>query len=66
MVWDWYTHPMHDGHPYTREHQPLMQKEEAGFSGGFVTIRVGSSLCSRAHQPRYVMTPPKSLHPTYP
>ena len=51
MRWDWYTCPMYDGCPYTREHLPLMQQEEASFSGGLVTIHVGSSLHRRAHQP---------------
>ena len=66
MGWDWYTCPMYDGCPYTRECQTLMQQEEASFGGGLVTVHVGSSLCRRAHQQRFVMTPPKSLHPTYP
>ena len=43
-----------------------MQREEAGFSGGLVTIRVGLSLCRRARQPQFFVTPPKSLHPTNP
>ena len=50
MGWDWYTCPMYDGCPYTRECQPLMQQEEASFGGGLMTIHVGSSLCRRAHQ----------------
>ena len=66
MGWDWYTCPMYDGCPYTREHQPLMRREEASFGGGLVTVCVGSSLHRRAHQLRFVVTPPKSLHPTYP
>ena len=66
MGWDWYTWPVYDSCPYTRECQPLMQREEAGFGGGLVTIHVGLSLHRRAHQPRFVMPPPKSLHPTYP
>ena len=66
MGWDWYTCPVYDSCPYTREHQPLTQQEEASFGGGLVTIRVGLSLHRRAHQPQFVMTPPKSLHPTYP
>ena len=57
---------MYDGYPYTREHQPLMQQEEVGFGGGLVTVCIGWSLCRRARQPRFVMIPPKSLHPTYP
>ena len=51
MGWDWYTCPMYDGCPYTRECQPLMQREEAGFGGGLMTICVGSSLHRRACQP---------------
>ena len=66
MGWDWYTCPVYDGCPYTRECQPLMQQEEASFSGGLMTIRVGSSLRKRECQPRFAMTPPKSLHSTYP
>ena len=66
MGWDWYTCPMYDGCPYTREHQPLMQREEASFCGGLMTILVGSSLHRRACQLQFVMIPPKSLHPTYP
>ena len=57
---------MYDGCPYTRECQPLMQREEASFGGGLVTICVGPSLHRRAHQPQFVVTPPKFLHPTYP
>ena len=37
----WYTCPMYDGCPYTREHQLLMQQEEAGFGGGLMTVHVG-------------------------
>ena len=66
MGWDWYTCPVYDSCPYTREHQPQMQREEAGFSGGLMTIHVGFSLCRRAHQPQFVVTPPRSLYPTYP
>ena len=51
MEWDWYTCPMYDGCPYTRERQPLIQREEASFGGGLVMVCVGSSLCRRAHQP---------------
>ena len=52
--------------PIHKEHQPLMQWEEAGFGGGLVTIHVGLSIHRRAHQLWFAMTPPKSLHPTYP
>ena len=31
---------VHDGCPYTREHQSLMQWEEVGFSGGLVTFHM--------------------------
>ena len=48
--WDWYTCPVYDGCPYTRECQPLMQREEASFDGGLMTVCVGSSLCRRTHQ----------------
>ena len=51
MGWDWYTCPMYDSCPYTREQQPLMRREEAGFGGGLMTVHVGSSLHRRAHQP---------------
>ena len=43
-----------------------MQREEAGFGGGLVTVCVGSSLRRMVRQSRFVMTPPKSLHPTGP
>ena len=66
MGWGWYTSPMYDGCPYTREHQPLTWWEEASFSGGLMTVHVGSSLHRRIHQPRFVIPPPKSLLPTYP
>ena len=66
MGWGWYTCPMYDGCPYTRECQPLMWQEEASFCGGLMTIHVGSSLCRRVHQPWFVVPPPKSLLPTYP
>ena len=66
MGWDWYTCPMYDGCPYTRECQSLMQREEASFGGGLVTVHVDSSLHRRAHQLQFVMTPPKSPYPTYP
>ena len=36
------------------------------FSGGLVTICIGSSLHRRACQPQFVVIPPKSLHPTDP
>ena len=48
---------MYDSCPYTREHQPLMQQEEAGFGGGLMTIHVGSSLCRRAHQLQFAIPP---------
>ena len=41
MGWGWYTCPMNDSCPYTRECQPLMQQEEVGFSEGRVTFHVG-------------------------
>ena len=66
MGWDWYTCPVYDGCPYTRECQPLMQREEASFGGGLMTIHVGSSLCRRACQLQFAMTLPKSLYPTDP
>ena len=66
MGWDWYTCPMYDSCPYTREFQPLMQQEEAGFSGGLMTVHVGSSLRKRGHQLQFDAPPPKSLLPTYP
>ena len=66
MGWGLYTCPMYDSCPYTREQQPLMQQEKTSFSGGLMTILVGSSLCRRVHQPRFVVPPPKSLLPTYP
>ena len=40
--------------------------EEASFSGGLMTVCVGSSLCRRARWSWFVVTPPKSLHPTCP
>ena len=52
--------PIHKGMPTSD-----MQREEASFSGGLLTIHVGSSLHRRAHQLQFVMTPPKSLHPTW-
>ena len=66
MGWDWYTCPVYDSCPYTREHQPLTQQEEAGFGGGLMTIHVGSSLHRRVCQPLFVIPPSKSLLPTYP
>ena len=50
MGWGWYTCPMYDSCPYTREHQSLVQQEEASFGGGLMTIHVGSSLHRRIHQ----------------
>ena len=64
--WDWYTCPVHDSYPYTREHQPLMQQKKLVLVGGLVTVCVGSSLHRRACQLQFVVIPPKSLHPTYP
>ena len=66
MGWGWYTCPMYEGCPYTREHQSLMQLEEVCFGGGHVTIHIGSSLHKRGHQPRFDAPPPKSRLPTYP
>ena len=66
MGWGWYTCPVYDSWPYTREHQPLTQQEEASFGGGLITIHVGLSLCRRVHQLRFVVPSPKSLLPTYP
>ena len=66
MGWDWYTCPMYDACPYTRECQLLMQQEEAGFGGGLMTIHVGLSLCRKGHQLQLGVPPPKSLLPTYP
>ena len=66
MGWGWYTCPMYDGCPYTRECQPLTQQEEASFGGGLMTIPVDSSLHRRVHQPQFVVPLPKSLHSTYP
>ena len=66
MGWGWYTCPMYDGCPYTRECQSLTQREEASFGGGLVTIRIGSSLLRRGCQPWFDAPHPKSLHPTYP
>ena len=57
---------MYDSCPYTRECQPLMQQEEASFSGGLMTIHVGSSLCRWGCQPQFGIPPHKSLLPTYP
>ena len=65
MVWDWYTCPMYDSCPYTRECQSLMQQEEASFGGGIMTVHVSSSLC-RGRQPQFGTPPPKSLLATYP
>ena len=38
MEWGWYTCPVYDSCPYTREFQSLMQQEEVGFGGGLVTF----------------------------
>ena len=62
MGWGWYTCPVYDGCPYTRECQPLMRRE-ASF-GGLLTIHVGLSLRRRVHQPQFVIPLPKSLLPT--
>ena len=43
-----------------------MQQEEASVGGGLMTVHVGLSFHRRAHQLQFVMTPPKSLHPTHP
>ena len=66
MGWDWYTCPMHDGCTYTREHQPVMQQEEVGFSGGLMTFHVGVSLCKRGCLLQSDALPPKYPLPTYP
>ena len=66
MGWGWYTCPVYDGCPYTREHQSLTQQEEVSFSGGLVAIHIASSLCKRGHQLQFDIPPPKSLLPTYP
>ena len=47
MEWCWYICPVHDGHLYTRECQPLTWWEEASFGGGCMTICIGPSLCRR-------------------
>ena len=65
MGWDWYTCPMYDSCPYTRECQYLMQWE-VSFGGELVTIHVGSSLRKRGCQPQFDTPPPKYLLPTYP
>ena len=66
MGWDWYTCPMHDGYPCTRECQSLMQQEEVSFSGGCMTFCAGSSLHKRGHQLQSDAPPPKSPLLTYP
>ena len=66
MGWDWYTCPMYDGCPYTRECQSLMQREDVGFGGGLMTICIGLSPHKRGHQLQFDVPPPKSLLPTYP
>ena len=65
MGWGWYTCPMYDGCPYTREHQSLMQ-QEVNFSGRLMTFCVGLSLHMRGHQLQFDAPPLKSLLPTYP
>ena len=64
--WDWYTCPVYDGCPYTRECQPLMWWEEVSFSGGCMTFHVGSSFCKRGHLLWSDAPPPKYPLPTYP
>ena len=66
MGWGWYTYPMYDGWPYTREHQSLMQQEEVSFGGVLMTVCIGSSLRKRGCQPLFDAPPPTSLLPTYP
>ena len=66
MGWGWYTCPMYDSCPYTRECQSLMWQEEVNFGGGLVTIHVGSSLLKRGCQLQFDAPPPKPLLPTYP
>ena len=51
---------------HTQGNTNLMQWEEVSFSGGLVTIHIGSSLHKRGHQLRFDSPPPKSLLPTYP
>ena len=65
MGWGWYTCPVYDSCPYTREHQSLMQ-QEVHFSGGLVTVHIGSSLCRRGCQLQFDAPPPKSHLSTYP
>ena len=60
------TCPVHDGCPYTRECQLLMQWEEVSFSGGHVTFHVGLLLHKRGHLLWSDTPPPKSPLPTYP
>ena len=66
MGWGWYTCPMHDRCLYTRECQPLMQREEVDFSGGCVTFHVGSSLHKWVHLLQSDVPPPMYPLPTYP
>ena len=47
---------MYDGYPYTREHQPLMQQEEAGFGGGLVTVRNGRIVWDNSTRSIYLHT----------
>ena len=63
--WGWYTCPMYDSWPYTREHQSLMQ-QEVSLGQGLMTFHIGSSLGKGGHQPQFDAPPPKSLLPTYP
>ena len=65
MGWGWYTCPMYDSCPYTRECQSLTW-QEVGFGGGLMTFRVGSSLHKRGCLLWFDTQPPKSLLPTYP
>ena len=62
----WYMCPVHDGHLYTRECQPLMQQEEVSFSGGCVTIYIGPSLHRRRCMLWSDVPPCMSPLPTYP
>ena len=67
MGWSWFTCPMYDGCPYTREHQSLTCNEKKPVSGGgLMTFHAASSLCRRGHLLQFHAPPPKSLLPTYP